>query len=87
MAQKKSFIGIISQMERIRKMFPEYMTNEQFNGSWLQKAYQIADRYTTNISMFQWNRDNYAQPFDIRGNELFPYAIYALSDLYKQELK
>ena len=80
----KSFIGIILQMERIRKMFPEYIPNEKFNGSWLKTAYQIANRYTQNIAMYQWNRDNYAQPFSVRGNEQFAPTIYAHSDLYKQ---
>jgi len=82
----KSFIDIIKQMERIRRCYPEYIPNRDYEGSLLQSAYRISDIYTSNISLFVWNRDKYAKPFSEWAYEKFPRTIYAWSELYKTEL-
>ncbi len=62
MAKEKSFDDIADQMERIKSYFPEYMPNEEFEGSWLEKAYKLTNKWLHNIACHFWSSNNNSYP-------------------------
>jgi hypothetical protein len=62
MAKEKSFDDIAAQMDRIKSYYPDYMTNEEFEGSWLQKAYKVTNKWLHNIACHFWYSNNNSYP-------------------------
>jgi len=62
LSKKKSYNEISAQMKRIRAYYPDSMPNEKFEGSWLQKAYNLTYKYLFNISNHFCDFDSHSYP-------------------------
>lgn len=62
MSKEKSFNDIAAQIKRLQSYFPDYMPNEKYEGSWLQKAYGISYKWLYNIACHFWYSNNNSYP-------------------------